>query len=1076
MADRGKKDSTPPPLLLMPAGGGLTLNPPDQPNVLMPIIQSEPSLLGPDEEGEADSFVGQGPAPPMGQPGPPQPNSFNYFQGSQSSGMPGSSDPFANIGQQAPLAPPQSNTPPMPPVSGMPGVSNFQSVPQHSQSGLPTMLGGGPPPKGPATGNMFRNTGPLRYAQPPQGTYATTGIPPPGPQTTPFSQPSPFQPPPTAMSTPPHPPTAMIPPMSSDPQASQPPPQVGAGPLSGAALVYQPVQAHWCFCKNVENKDVWFPFSLLDSLRIEECYKTAARHDPENTVIPAIGGRYDVNVGKRLRSAVYWEEEPTSIRRCTWFYKREGDNRYVPYGEDFAQKLEEEYRNAIQFNSWHKRLEFPGGETIVMHNPNVIVHFQASSQPDEWGNVQSVYSLPGDQMRPRVVKRGVDDFENIADGETPNVDHLVFVVHGIGANCDVKFRSLVECVDDFRSISHGLMDSHFHRYKSEGRVHRVEFLPVHWHSSLHSDATGIDRRLKGITLPSTPKLRYFVNDTLMDILFYTSPSYCQVISRTVGNEMNRLYQLFLSRTPSFKGTVSVAGHSLGSSILFDLLLHQRVDADGETSFSSETTSGEPHNLDSPVAEELSPPDVNGDEGQGSLTLEELLSKVGLEDKLGLFQQEQIDMESLIMCSESDLKDLGLPMGPRKKLQGILKEESEKEEKKKRQAEHVAKEAAEKKAREEQRAREGEDRNKNFGNMRLERTSSISVDYICGLAGTGQPIVQYPQLDFQPCGLFAMGSPIGVFLSVRGVDNVGEEFKLPTCSRVFNIFHPFDPVAYRLEPLVNPAASSIKPVLIPHHKGRKRLHLELRESLTRVGNDLKNKLMDSLRSTWNSIHDFAMAHRAAATPESLQQEMDKEMTSVIQQLQQQNEEDKIETGSVASSHDDDLCMGQLNEGRRVDFVLQEKPIESFNDYLFALASHGCYWESEDTVLLFLKELYSPFGIAPQMPGPEGAHQRAAAGPSPLGPPPMSVPAGPPPLGSPPQGIPRQPPPGFSPGPFSRGQNPSPGPSFSPGMLPPTVRQGPPPMGMPPMQSPPQGQQTATVGPPPMSGFFRSPPKQ
>ena len=30
-----------------------------------------------------------------------------------------------------------------------------------------------------------------------------------------------------------------------------------------------------------------------------------------------------------------------------------------------------------------------------------------------------------------------------------------------------------------------------------------------------------------------------------------------------------------------------------------------------------------------------------------------------------------------MCSESDLKDLGLPMGPRKKLQGLLKEEQSK---------------------------------------------------------------------------------------------------------------------------------------------------------------------------------------------------------------------------------------------------------------------------------------------------------------------------------------------------------------------------------------------------------------
>ena len=52
------------------------------------------------------------------------------------------------------------------------------------------------------------------------------------------------------------------------------------------------------------------------------------------------GGRYDVNVGKRTRHAVYWDEEPTSVRRCTWFYKREGDNRFVPYAEEFANKLE----------------------------------------------------------------------------------------------------------------------------------------------------------------------------------------------------------------------------------------------------------------------------------------------------------------------------------------------------------------------------------------------------------------------------------------------------------------------------------------------------------------------------------------------------------------------------------------------------------------------------------------------------------------------------------------------------------------------------------------------------------------
>ncbi len=46
--------------------------------------------------------------------------------------------------------------------------------------------------------------------------------------------------------------------------------------------------------------------------------------------------------------------------------------------------------------------------------------------------------------------------------------------------------------------------------------------------------------------------------------------------------------------------------------------------------------------------------------------------------------------------------------------------------------------------------------------------------------------------------------------------------------------------------------------------------------------------------------------------------------------------------TSSVQEEDSLMSQLNQGRRVDFVLQERPIESFNDYLFALGSHYSYW--------------------------------------------------------------------------------------------------------------------------------------
>lgn len=38
----------------------------------------------------------------------------------------------------------------------------------------------------------------------------------------------------------------------------------------------------------------------------------------------------------------------------------------------------------------------------------------------------------------------MDDYEIVEDGETMQIDHLVFFVHGIGAICDLKFRTLPE--------------------------------------------------------------------------------------------------------------------------------------------------------------------------------------------------------------------------------------------------------------------------------------------------------------------------------------------------------------------------------------------------------------------------------------------------------------------------------------------------------------------------------------------------------------------------------------------------------------------------------------------------------
>lgn len=76
----------------------------------------------------------------------------------------------------------------------------------------------------------------------------------------------------------------------------------------------------------------------------------------------------------------------------------------------------------------------------------------------------------------------------------------------------------------------------------------------------------------------------------------------------------------------------------------------------------------------------------------------------------------------------------------------------------------------------------------------------------------------PALKFKIENFFCMGSPLAVFLALRGIrpgTSGHQDHILATsiCSRLFNVFHPTDPVAYRLEPLILKHYSNIAPVQI-----------------------------------------------------------------------------------------------------------------------------------------------------------------------------------------------------------------------------------------------------------------------
>uniref|UniRef100_A0A671NU63 SEC23-interacting protein-like n=1 Tax=Sinocyclocheilus anshuiensis TaxID=1608454 RepID=A0A671NU63_9TELE len=932
----------------------------------IPVSQATgPAVLSGDdvsEVGEEDSFLGQTSS------AAPQASPFNYFSNTTNS-----SDPFASIGQQ-PCLPPAATVIPStspspasiaaslplnPPISHMNPVQQYGSVTNQIPVGTYTHPPNAPTPPPPTQSsqqsyNPYRHTAvsskanpylmaPELQHQPPSQTPQHLN---------PYSQATPA--PSTGFLIVPPPPTQIPPPPTT---ANMTGPLVPSNSMVPYAYnVYEPVQPHWFYCKQVESKMVWLPFSILDSICLEETFNSV-QPDPENVIVCTDGGRYDVQLYDRSRTAVYWEEEPTEVRRCTWFYKGDTDSRFIPYSEEFSEKLEAEYKNAVTTNQWHRRLEFPSGETIVMHNPKVIVQFQPSAMPDEWGTTQD------GQTRPRIVKRGVDDdHDEVPDGEMPQVDHVVFMVHGIGPVCDLRFRSMVECVDDFRSVSLKLLQSHFKKARDDHLISRVEFLPVHWHTALHGDATGVDRRIKKITLPSTGRLRHFTNETLLDVLFYNSPTYCQTIMDTVAFEINRLHSLFMQRNPDFKGRVSVAGHSLGSLILFDLLSNQKT---GSPSAGPVTNGNALPNVKqvSPVIQANEVPTVVAAEEESKEEEEEIgnlssvLEKLGLSEYLSTFETEKIDVESLLMCTIDDLKEMAIPLGPRKKLANFVKEKSAKQTVKEKTVEKEEPKETQPPVQTEPTPDSA------VSKLPAGRTmSSIHVDYNYFEIGTGQVSVVYHALDFEPVNFFALGSPIGMFLTVRGVEKIEESYQLPTCKGFFNIYHPVS-VAYRIEPMILPDIE-LEPVLIPHHKGRKRLHLELKESLSRMGSDLKQGFISSLKSAWQTLNEFARAHTSSV-------QLHEQLAMVASQIKAEEEkqegedEDKmVESPEPQKEEETQVKVGMLNGGKRIDYVLQEKPIESFNEYLFALQSHLCYWESEDTALLLLKEIYKTMNIHPE----------------------------------------------------------------------------------------------------------------
>ena len=197
-----------------------------------------------------------------------------------------------------------------------------------------------------------------------------------------------------------------------------------------------------------------------------------------------------------------------------------------------------------------------------------------------------------------------------------------------------------------------------------------------------------------------------------------------------------------------------------------------------------------------------------------------------------------------------------------------------------------------------------------------------------------PTCSSRKLTFQVEHFFAIGSPLAIFVSLRNLDEYIDsahkscQSLLPyeICKRFYNIFHPADPVTYRIEPIVSQIYSQVKPLTIENASSK-----PSDEAITLAMGPYLPKIPEN--TTSSTFSRFFSRNSSKQIKQISLDTIDKEFC--------------LEDDSSVINHE------KLTE--RLDFALKEGMLQS--SHLNFLTAHTGYWESRETILFMLLQIFN-----------------------------------------------------------------------------------------------------------------------
>lgn len=253
-----------------------------------------------------------------------------------------------------------------------------------------------------------------------------------------------------------------------------------------------------------------------------------------------------------------------------------------------------------------------------------------------------------------------------------------------------------------------------------------------------------------------------------------------------------------------------------------------------------------------------------------------------------------------------------------------------------------------------------ERNPNFNGkvhiMGHSLGSAISFDILSSQDDNNSELDLKKNLAFEVEDLFCVGSPLAMFklISQKRIasrDSIKKDSEQgtacsvvsPKCKNLYNIFHPCDPVSYRMEPLISPKFAQFKPEVIAFASDG------LNSKMKGLA-DLQEKII-SKASSWLKRPQAQAENKGIDERAHNEDALGDILGNIVS-----SEPSKEEQKSRSSVSKRDLeTLTSINRTGRVDYCL---PVGVWDISLVsAVSAHVSYFEDKDTAGFMMREILS-----------------------------------------------------------------------------------------------------------------------